>query len=156
MSKIVANMFIKASIVYLLIGCVWGAIMTLPPVHEFVEEGGPAGIIGGMHAHWNLLGWVSLAVMGGIYYLVPVVVGKDLYSERLARIHFWIFNIAIVVGTILALIAGYLGGTLYLAEEFAAIEPTIGPYMMMVVIISWIEAAVNFLFAYVIYKTIRR
>lgn len=155
MSKIVTNMFIKASIVYLLIGCIWGAIQTLPSVHEFIEAG-PAGIIVGMHTHWSLLGWVSIAIMGGIYYLVPVIVGKDLYSERLAKAHFWIFNIAIVVGTILGLVAGYLGGTLYLAENFAAIEPTIGPYMMLLTIVSWIEAAANFPFAYNIYKTVTK
>lgn len=154
MSKIVANMFIKVSIIYLLIGCIWGAVQTLPPIHEFIEEG-PAAMISGMHAHWNLLGWVSMAVMGGLYYLVPMIVKKDLFSERLARIHFWIFNVAVVAGTILGLIAGYLGGTLYLAKNFAAIDPTIGPYMMIVTIISWIEAAVNFLFAYNIYKTIK-
>jgi len=70
MSKVAASRFIKASIIYFLIGCFWGAIQSLPPVHEFTEEG-PAGIIVGMHAHWNLLGWVSMALIGAIYYLVP-------------------------------------------------------------------------------------
>jgi len=85
-----------------------------------------------------------------------VFAGKDLYSERLAKIHFWIYNIAIVVGTILAVIAGYLGGILFLAKNFDAIDPTIGPYMIVVTVLGWIEAAVNLLFAYNIYKTITR
>lgn len=60
MSKIVASTFIKVSVIYLSVGCIWGAIQTLPPVQEF-NEAGPARIIVGMHSHWNLLGWVSIA-----------------------------------------------------------------------------------------------
>mgnify|MGYP001137924823 CR=1 FL=1 len=102
MSKTISLMFLKASIIYFLIGSAWGAIQTFPSVHEFLEAG-PAGIISGMHAHWNLLGWVSLAVIGAIYYLVPVISGKELYSERLAKAHFWIVNLGIVIGAILGL-----------------------------------------------------
>lgn len=154
MSKTVASMFVKASIVFFLIQCVWGAIQTIEPVNAFLEAG-PAGIIIGMHAHWGLLGWVSLALMGTIYYLVPVFVGKDLYSERLARVHFWVFSIALVLVTILGVTAGYLGGTLVLAKNFEAIGPTIGPLMMGVTILSFLEAAINFVFGYNIYKTLR-
>lgn len=156
MSKSISLMFFKASIFYLLVGCVWGAIMTFPSVHEFLEAG-PAGMIGGMHAHWNLLGWVSLAVMGAIYYLLPLITGKELYSEKLAKAHFWIFNLLIIVGTVLGVVAGYLGGVLFIAKKFAEISATIGPYMMLLNINSIIEAIVpNSLFAYIIYKTITR
>lgn len=153
-SKIVARKFIEVSIVYLLIGCVWGAIMTLPSVHKF-NEVGPARIIVGMHSHWNLLGWVSMAVMGIFYYIIPVLVGKDLYSVRLAKVHLWFFNVAIIVTTALSVIAGYRGGVLYHAGNYAAIDPTVGPYMIAATIFCWIEAAANFPFAYNIYRTIR-
>jgi cytochrome c oxidase cbb3-type subunit 1 len=149
-------MFLKAAIIYLLIGCIWGAVMTFPTVHEFLEAG-PAGIIGGMHAHWNLLGWVTMAIIGGVYYLVPLIKGKELYSEKLAKVHFWVFNVLIVIGTVLGLAAGYLGGSLFIAERFAEIEATIGPYMMMISINSVVEAIVpNTLFAFIIYKTITK
>jgi cbb3-type cytochrome oxidase subunit 1 len=149
-------MFIKTSIVFFLVGCVWGAIQTLPSVREFIETG-PAGIISGMHAHWNLLGWVSFAIIGAIYYLVPVITGKDLYSERLAKAHFWLYAILVIIGTALGVIAGYLGGTLFIEKRLAEIGPTIGPYMILITIIAFLEAIVaNGLFAYIIYKTVRR
>ena len=37
------------------------------------------------HAHNNLLGWVSMAIFGLFYLLVPQVGGK-----RLATVHFWV------------------------------------------------------------------
>ena len=41
-----------------------------------------------VHAHLNLLGWVSLAIIGCIYLLKP-----HLATTRLAAAHFWLHNI---------------------------------------------------------------
>ena len=49
-----------------------------------------------VHAHLNLLGWVSLAIIGCIYLLKP-----HLATTRLAAAHFWLHNIgtpALMVG----------------------------------------------------------
>jgi len=154
LSKSVGLLYIKISIIFLLIGCIWGAIMTFPQVHEFLEAG-PGGIISGMHAHWNLLGWVTVALMGGIYYLVPKMSGKKLYSEKLARIQLYLFVLFLVIVNIFGVTAGYKGGILFLAGKMAEIESTIGPYMMAVTIVSVLEAIIpNFMFAYNIYRTI--
>ncbi len=154
MANKISLMFIKVSIIFFLVGCVWGTIMAFPSTHEFIEEG-PARIIVGMHSHWNLLGWVSLALIGAIYYLVPVITGNELFSERLAKIHFWIFIPLILITSILGVVAGYQGGVLYAAERFGEISATIGPYMMVLNILYVIEATVpQGLFAYNIYRTI--
>ena len=155
MSKSVGLLYIKVSIVFLLIGCIWGAIQTFPQVHEFLEAG-PASVISGMHAHWNLLGWVGLAIMGGIYYLVPQMTGNDLYSERLARVQLYLHVLFVVLMTIFGVIAGIKGGNLFLAGKMAEIDPAIGPYMMGISLVGVLEAIVpNFIFAYNIYRTIR-
>jgi hypothetical protein len=44
------------------------------------------------HAHNNLLGWVSMAIFGLFYLLVPEVGAK-----RLATVHFWVALVANVV-----------------------------------------------------------
>jgi len=41
-----------------------------------------------VHAHLNLLGWVSLGIIGCIYLLKP-----HLTTTRLAQVHFWFHNI---------------------------------------------------------------
>ncbi len=154
MSKSIGLLYIKVSIVFLLIGCIWGAIQTFPEVHEFIEAG-PGGIIVGMHTHWNLLGWVGLAIMGGIYYLVPQMTGNKLYSERLALIQLYLYVLFVVIVAILGVTAGIKGGNLFLAGRVSEIEMAIGPYMMGISILSVLEAFIpNFIFAYNIYKTL--
>ncbi|TEU17931.1 MAG: hypothetical protein E3J25_01575, partial [Anaerolineales bacterium] len=69
--------FFVVSALFFIWVTVQGAIQSLPPVHEFLEQG-PAGIIGGAHVHIGLVGWVSLTLMGVLYYLVPLSSGKSL------------------------------------------------------------------------------
>jgi cbb3-type cytochrome oxidase subunit 1 len=58
-----------------------------------------------VHAHLNLLGWESLALMGLIYECLP-----DAGRNRMATTHFWMHNIALPV-MMLALVAKGLGDT---------------------------------------------
>ncbi|MCX9014264.1 MAG: cbb3-type cytochrome c oxidase subunit I [Candidatus Methanoperedens sp.] len=41
------------------------------------------------HAHLALLGSFGLLVMGTIYFMIPRVTGKEIYSARLMSYHFW-------------------------------------------------------------------
>ncbi|HIH43811.1 MAG TPA: cytochrome-c oxidase [Candidatus Methanoperedenaceae archaeon] len=41
------------------------------------------------HAHLALLGCFGFLVMGAIYYLIPRITGKEIYSQRLMNYHFW-------------------------------------------------------------------
>lgn len=41
------------------------------------------------HPFVGIYGWAYMAVMGAFYYLVPHVLKRDLYSERVARISYW-------------------------------------------------------------------
>src|SRR5688572_17619929 len=45
-----------------------------------------------LHGHINLLGWVSLCLMGLIYRQLP-----SAGNHRLARVHFWIYNLFLPV-----------------------------------------------------------
>ncbi|TWI64201.1 hypothetical protein IP91_02967 [Pseudoduganella lurida] len=75
-------LWIKLAVLYLIIGVGMGIAMgatenfTLRPVH----------------AHVNLLGWTTLALSGLIYTVFPAA-----GTTRLARIHFWLLNLAIPV-----------------------------------------------------------
>ena len=87
-----------------LIGMVWGALMGASGDHSLY----PA------HAHLNLLGWVTLAIMGGYYALVGG-------GGRLAWLNFWLSAAgAIIMAPMLA----------YLLADEPHRGPTIGPLMM--------------------------
>jgi hypothetical protein len=45
--------------------------------------------------HLVTLGWITLAIMGAGYQLVPMVLGRPMWSERLARWQFWALAAAI-------------------------------------------------------------
>lgn len=46
--------------------------------------------LGGVHAHINLLGWVSLALTGLIYQQFPRAA-----ATTLAQVHFWMYNLGL-------------------------------------------------------------
>jgi hypothetical protein len=45
--------------------------------------------------HGVTLGWITLAIMGASYQLIPIALGRPVWSERLARWQFWILLLAV-------------------------------------------------------------
>jgi hypothetical protein len=45
--------------------------------------------------HTVTLGWITLAVMGASYQLLPIVLGRPIWSERLARLQFWVLLVSL-------------------------------------------------------------
>lgn len=46
--------------------------------------------------HIGVLGWATMIAFGALYQLIPVIYETSLYSERLAKITFWIYVISVV------------------------------------------------------------
>jgi cbb3-type cytochrome oxidase subunit 1 len=76
------NRFLRIAVVYFLAGIALGIVMSAS--HDFVMRP--------VHAHVNLLGWVSLTLFGLFYRSVPAAA-----ANRLAKTHFWLYNIALPV-----------------------------------------------------------
>lgn len=74
----------------LLIGTVQGVYQVLPWMLDWLHKTGDAGhMIDPMaHAHMNLVGGVSVSLMGLIYYFVPRLTGKPVFSHKLATFSF--------------------------------------------------------------------
>ena len=75
------------------------------------------GIVGNhtlfpVHAHLNLLGWVSMSIFGLIYRQYPA-----LAANKLARVHFWLYNISLPF-TMITLAC--------LLQGNAALDPVVG------------------------------
>lgn len=86
--------FIQAAVVYLAIGVTMGVVMGAS--HDFKLHP--------VYAHVNLLGWTTLALAGIVYRLFPAAA-----TTRLARVHFWLHNLALpplMIGLAL-LLSGY-------------------------------------------------
>lgn len=59
-----------------------------------------------VHPFVGIYGWAYMAVMGAFYYLVPAVLKKDLYSERVASASFW----AMMAGVVITWVSGFVFG----------------------------------------------
>ena len=73
---------IKVAAFYLVAGVTMGIVMGI--THQFV--------LAPVHAHINLLGWATLAIMGVVYHAYPAAA-----TTRLATVHFWIHNLMLPV-----------------------------------------------------------
>ncbi len=49
------------------------------------------------HVHSGALGWVGFVSIGALYFLIPKLFGRELYSTKLAELHFWIATVGIVL-----------------------------------------------------------
>jgi cytochrome c oxidase cbb3-type subunit I len=58
------------------------------------------------HVHMGTLGWVSLVLFAAIYYLVPRIYGRELYSIPLANLHFWL----VLIGQLLYSVSMWVAG----------------------------------------------
>lgn len=74
--------YLKVAAVYFTIGVLAGLIMGI--IHDFR--------LTSVHAHVNLLGWVSMALFGLIYHFYP-----NAANSKLAKVQFWLHNIGVPV-----------------------------------------------------------
>lgn len=46
--------------------------------------------------HIGVLGWATMIAFGALYQLIPVIYETSLYSEKLAKITFWLYTLSVV------------------------------------------------------------
>jgi peptidoglycan/LPS O-acetylase OafA/YrhL len=98
----VGKAYLKVATVYFTIGVLAG--LTMGIIHDFRFTS--------VHAHLNLLGWVSMALFGLIYHFYP-----NAANSKLAKTQFWLHNTGVPV---------MLGGiALQVLGVSAALPPTI-------------------------------
>ena len=69
------------------------------------------------HVHSGALGWVALISMGSLYYLIPRLFGRQLYSLKLVEVHFWTATIGIVLYIASMWVAGIMQGLMWRATN---------------------------------------
>lgn len=119
------------SVINLLVGTIQGVVQTFPGVAQWIREAGPAGhLIDPLaHAHINLVGGVTMAIMGLFYYVLPQILHRPMYSPTLASVSFWFSAIGVTsfFGSlvVLGLIEGNMvhSGMTY-AQALEAVGPT--------------------------------
>ena len=67
------------------------------------------------HVHSGALGWVAFLIFGFYYFIVPKLWNTELYSKKLADVHFWIGTIGIVLYVVSMWVAGVTQGLMWQA-----------------------------------------
>jgi len=146
--------FVFACIIYSIIGFSWGAIVgAFPAIRDFVNHRPHGNLIMLAHGHINLLGWVEMAIFASIYYVIPRLVRRHIYSLKLVRIHFWTHNLGLIGMVVFFLAAGILGGMTSVDRSPEEVTAIVRPLMISVGMFGFIVLSANCIWAYNIFKT---
>jgi len=124
----IGGKFVFAGTVLYLVTCLQGPLQSLPYVQRLTHF--TNWVIA--HAHLGVLGFSGMIALGGIYFLLPRVAGKPLYSARLADIQYWLVLLGVTGFMIILTIAGLIQGHGWLnGETVYRLLPQIYLYMVV-------------------------
>lgn len=147
-------LFVYACIGYSIIGFTWGALMGgIADFRYFVDHRLHGDLIVRAHTHINLLGWVEMAIFAAVYYIIPRVVERSIYSMRLVKVHFWIHNVGLIGMVLLFTAAGVIGGRASLHSTPAEIETLIRPLLATMGLFGSLVLLANIIWAYNLVRT---
>ena len=69
------------------------------------------------HVHMGTMGWVTLIISASFYYMIPRIYNREIYSIKLANIHFWLIMVGQVAWTATMWIAGIQQGAMWKATN---------------------------------------
>ena len=67
------------------------------------------------HVHMGTMGWVTMIISASLYYVMTTGMGRELYSVRLANLHFWLILVGQLLFTVTLWIAGLVQGAMWKA-----------------------------------------
>lgn len=123
--NILSNWFLRIAILYLIVGVSLGLFMAASHDHSMFP----------VHAHLNLLGWVSMTLFGLFYRFFPQAA-----QTTLAKVHFWIYIPSHFLQMVLLAM---------LFRGYTVIEPVLG-------LVSSMVAASILCFAFTVWKNTQR
>ena len=117
--------FVFAGTIYYFFVNIQGSMMALPHVQRITHYNN--WVVA--HAHIGVLGFAGVTALGGIYFILPRITGRPLYSKLLADLQYWLVLIGITGFLIVLTIAGLIqGNAWYIGETLYRTLPMLQPY----------------------------
>ena len=107
-----AKFVFTGTVIYLLT-CIQGPLQSLPQVQRVTHFS--FWVVA--HAHMGVLGFSGMIALGGIYYVLPKITGRALYSKTLADLQYWLVLIGLSGFMVSLTIAGLIQGNGWLNGE---------------------------------------
>lgn len=146
-----AAKFLMIGVFYYLVGSVQGSIESLYRFQQLTHFND--FVVG--HAHLTVFGAMILWVVGGLYYIWPRLVGRQLWSDRLASWHLWL-TVTGFSAMILGLTAqGFIQGSmLEHGADFVDSVKAMQPWWVARTVVGTMMDLALGLMAYNFYKTV--
>jgi cbb3-type cytochrome c oxidase subunit I len=124
----IGGKFVFAGTVWYLLTCLQGPLQSLPYVQRLTHF--TNWVIA--HAHMGVFGFAGFTALGGIYFILPRITGRPLYSRRLAEVQYWLVLIGLAGFFVVLTIAGLIQGNGWLnGETVYRLLPQINLYMIL-------------------------
>jgi cytochrome c oxidase cbb3-type subunit I len=103
--------FIFAGLVWYLIVCLQGPFQSLPTIQRVTHL--TNWVVA--HSHIAVLGFSGFIGLGGMYFILPRITGRPLYSRRLADVQYWLLLVGLTGFFSVLTIAGLIQGSGWLS-----------------------------------------
>lgn len=131
--------FMVVSVTNLLIGTMLGVMQTFPGFAQWLRGAGAAGhLIDPLaHAHINLVGGVTMGMMGLFYYVLPKVWPRPIWSATLSEVSFWLSTIGVGAFFSSLVILGVIEGNMvHAGMTYAQAREAVGPIHHILIVTS--------------------
>lgn len=122
----VSAWWVRLAVLYLIAGVGLGLFMAGSHDHSMFP----------VHAHLNLLGWVSMALFGCFYRLWPEAAGS-----RLAKVHFWVYVPSHFIQMVL--LAALFRGNAGVEPALAVVSTLVGAAIVCFAVVVWTHTQVS-------------
>ncbi|MDP2209689.1 MAG: cbb3-type cytochrome c oxidase subunit I, partial [Bacteroidota bacterium] len=131
--KDIGGKYVFAGTIFYFLVCIQGPLQSLPSVQRVTHFNN--WVVA--HAHLALLGFATFIAIGAMYYFLPKVTGREIYSKTLADFQYWLLMIG-VNGFFLVLTAvGLVQGSSWLhGETIYRILPEMQPYFVIRILLG--------------------
>jgi cbb3-type cytochrome c oxidase subunit I len=120
--------FVLTGTIYYFFVNIQGSMMALPHVQRITHFNN--WVVG--HAHIGVLGFAGVTALGGLYFILPKITGKPLYSRFLADVQYWLVLIGVTGFAVVLTVVGLIqGNAWYNGEALYRTLPMIQPYYIL-------------------------
>ncbi len=120
--------FVMAGLVWYILTCIQGPLQALPTVQKVTHLNN--WVIA--HSHLGVLGFSGTIAMGGLFFILPRLTGKPIYSVRLADVQYWLVLLGMSGFFTVLTAAGLIQGNGWLnGETVYRLLPEIHVYMVL-------------------------
>lgn len=124
----IGGKFVFAGTVWYLLTCLQGPLQSLPYVQRLTHFNN--WVVA--HAHMGVLGFSGIIALGGMYFILPRVTGRSLYSPFLADLQYWLLLVGMTGFFVVLTTAGLIQGNGWLnGEVIYRILPQLHLYMVL-------------------------